>query len=294
MLVCKGLKNITVIGLGLLGGSLGLAIDSVLPHVRRLGWSHRKQTRDKALSLDTVDEVFDELADSVKDADLVILASPIGTFSEQFKVIAPVLKPGAVITDVGSTKVLPVRWARQSLSREVHFVGSHPMAGSEQQGVDYARADLFQDANCILTPTPKSSPEAVALLWEFWELLGMRVSEMTPSIHDRVVGNISHLPHVLAMALINISMPDQTLFCGKGFLDTTRIASGPANVWRDILMANADNTAKGIDKLISELVAVQTVLKERKSESIYQMLEVARIKRDHLVEQKMKRKELPT
>ena len=288
----KELGSISIIGLGLLGGSLGLAVNRVYPHLRRIGYSHRQVTRSRAMEAGVVDETFASVAQAVRDVDMVVLASPIGTFEQLMREMSGVLKEGSLVTDVGSTKVLPSRWARKILAGRVEFVGSHPMAGSEQRGVDFARADLFDDSYCIITPTKKSKKKTVKFLHRFWSELGMRVSEMGPAQHDRVLARISHLPHVLAMSLVNCSDSDQMLLCGKGFLDTTRIASGSPEVWRDILMGNASNTASAIGKLIKELTRSQKALEVENDKAILKLLTDAQTKRNELIEKKLKRKEL--
>ena len=145
------LRKITVIGLGLLGGSVGLAVSQSLSGVKTAGFSHRASTRAKARRLKVVDEVFDDIKASVKDADLVILATPIGNFEDTFRQIADALPAGCIVTDVGSTKLMPHHWAAKCLPKNVHYVGSHPIAGSEQRGVEFCRDDLFYKALCILT-----------------------------------------------------------------------------------------------------------------------------------------------
>jgi len=293
MLKLKDLDNITIVGLGLLGGSLGLAVERTFPHIKRRGYSHRPVTRKKALEAEVVDEVFPDLADAVRDAQLVILATPIGTFPELMEQMAPHLKLGAIVTDVGSTKVLPARWAEELLPYRIYYLGSHPMAGSEQRGVDFARADLFDGAYCILTPSEKTATTTARFLEGFWRKIGMHTSRMTPDQHDRVLARISHLPHVLAMALVNCSDLDELLYCGKGFLDSTRIASGPSIMWRDILLGNAEPTCDALDRLIHELTRVHEALKNGEEGTIHKKLNAARRKRNRLVEMKLMRKELP-
>ncbi len=291
----KDLENVAIIGLGLLGGSLGLALQRAFPKVKRYGYSHREVTRNRAYENGTVDVCCDTLEQVVSEADFIILASPIGTFEDILKVIAPHVKKGALVTDVGSTKVDPVRWGRKYLPKYAEFLGSHPMAGSEQRGVDFAKADLFEGAHCILTPTKSNKDESLEFLKEFWSAIGMVVGPvMTPRKHDNVVAMISHLPHVLAMSMVNISDSEDILLCGKGFLDTTRIASGPSSIWRDILMANSANTEKAVGKLIKELTRVQKVLRDENDKAIVKKLDQARIKRDELVKRKLQRKELPS
>ncbi len=176
----KHLRKITVIGLGLLGGSVGLAVSRALTGVKTAGFSHRASTRAKARRLKVVDEVFDDIKASVKDADLVILATPIGNFEETFRQIADALPAGCIVTDVGSTKIMPHRWADKCLPKNVHYVGSHPIAGSEQRGVEFSRDDLFYKALCILTTTKTTDKRSLRIVKEFWSALGCFVKIMTP------------------------------------------------------------------------------------------------------------------
>ena len=287
------LQTVTVVGLGLLGGSAGMSLSRTCPGIKRIGYSHRDVTRRRGLSLGVVDETCNTIAQAVKSAQLVILASPIGTFESLMQEMAPHLPAGCIVTDVGSTKVLPARWARQHLPKRAEFLGSHPMAGSEQRGVEYSRADLLDGAQCIIAPTAATKPATTRLLSTFWETLGMRICRMSPVKHDRVLSRISHLPHVLATALVNCSDPEQMLLCGKGFLDTTRIASGPPGVWHDILMANAANTDAAIEKLIKELRRLQKALKNENGREVTNLLASAQQKRNDLIAKKLKRKELP-
>jgi prephenate dehydrogenase len=290
----NNLDSVAIVGLGLLGGSLGLALQRSFPHIKRLGYSHRASTRQKALSSGTVDSACGKLQDAVNSAELVILASPIGTFGPLMQEMADHLPDGCIVTDVGSTKALPVRLARKYLPGRVEFVGSHPIAGSEQRGVDFARADLFDNANCLITPTAKTTANAKRFITSFWQKLGMRTRTMNPAEHDRLLAQISHLPHVVATALVNCTQKEDMVWCGKGYLDTTRIASGPSNVWRDILVANADQSEKAIGRFIRELTRIQEFIRKNKEEKIQELLERARQQRDHLVKKKLQRKELPS
>jgi prephenate dehydrogenase len=228
----------------------------------------------------------------VTGADVVILATPIFTFEEIFRAITSSLPAGCIVTDVGSAKVLPHRWAAKHLPKSVHYVGSHPIAGSEQRGVEYARDDLFERAMCILTATKATNVDALGTLREFWSALGCLVKVMTPKQHDRILAKVSHLPHVAAAALINANKADELRFAGKGFMDTTRIASGPAGIWRDVLLANADNLDKGIDGLVSELLRIKVAIKEQDEKRIERLLQAARDKRDALLKHKLKKGEL--
>jgi prephenate dehydrogenase len=288
----KELRQITVIGLGLLGGSLTRAVSQSFARVKTIGFTHRPATREKARQLAVADKVVDNISEAVSSADLVVLATPIHVFEQTFIQIADSLPVGCIVTDVGSTKILPHRWAEAHLPKTVHYVGSHPIAGSEQRGVEFARDDLFYQANCILTKTEDTNTAAVNTLKEFWSRLGCSVTVMTPVQHDEILANISHLPHIMAAALINITRPEQLRLAGKGFIDASRIASGPANIWADIFLTNADNTSKGIDTIITELRKIQKALKAGDQKQVEKLLETARNKRDTMIKYKMSKKEL--
>jgi len=275
-----------------LGGSISLAVLRSFAGIKTVGYTHRAVTRRRARELAVASEIVDDITESVSGADLVILATPIRTFGKIFGVIAGVLPRGCIVTDVGSTKVLPHRWAAKRLPRTVHYVGSHPIAGSEQRGVEFARDDLFDQATCILTTTRTTNKRAVQTLKKFWSELGCSVKLMRPADHDIIFANVSHLPHIAAAALINASSGKELKFAGTGFMDTSRIASGPANIWADVLLTNSNNTTKGIDKIIAELLKLKKAIKSGDEKQIEKLLEAARIKRAALVKQKIKKKEL--
>lgn len=288
----KDLKQITVVGLGLLGGSITLSVLRSLPRVKIVGHSHRPTTRQKAREKAIATQIIDDLRQSVIDSDLVILATPICNFEEIFGIISKELRTDCIVTDVGSTKVLPHRWAAKKLPKSVHYVGSHPIAGSEQRGIEYARDDLFEKASCILTTTKKTNRRAVQILDDFWSSLGCIVKIMAPSDHDKIFANVSHLPHILATALINASSSEELKFAGKGFIDTSRIASGPANIWADVLLTNAENSTRSIDKIIGELEKLKKAVANKDRKKIEELLSSARKKRRTLINYKIKRKEL--
>jgi prephenate dehydrogenase len=234
------------------------------------------------------------LKTAVANADLVVLATPIFTFEKYFTDLSQFVRNDCIVTDVGSTKVLPHVWAEKRLTGHIRYVGSHPVAGSEQRGVEFARDDLFDQARCILTTTPVTNRDAVEALKSFWSMLGCSVQVMSPAEHDRVFANISHLPHVMAAGLVNASDEDEMMFAGKGFLDSTRIASGPPTVWTDVLLANRENIAHGIDRAMAELSKLRAAIRSGKRQQIEELLETARRKRAALVKYKIRKKELPS
>ena len=292
VLILEELRQITVIGLGLLGGSITLAVSRFFPGVKTVGYTHRLATRRKAKRLAIADEVVDDIKTSVSGANLVILATPIYTFEKIFGTISNVLPSHCIVTDVGSTKLLPHRWAARQLPKTIRYVGSHPIAGSEQRGIEFAGDDLFDQTTCILTTTKGTDRQAVETLKRFWSGLGCSVKLMEPAEHDRVFAAISHLPHIVAAALINANTSETLKFAGKGFIDTSRIASGPANIWTDVLLTNAKNSIKGIDKIIAELTKLKKAIKAEDKKQIENLLEAARSKRAALINYKVKNKEI--
>ncbi len=288
----KDLEKISVIGMGLLGSSVTLAIGRAFPRIEVVGFSHRAATREKARQMQVADVIEETLQGSVDQADLVILATPIRTFEAYFEQMQPCLKDGCMVTDVGSTKELPHRWAGRIFGNRVFYAGSHPIAGSEKRGVEYARDDLLFGARCIVTKTGGTNASTVKTLERFWTKLGCRVQVMSPQKHDRIFGHISHLPHLTAAALVNANLTETLKFAGKGFIDTSRVASGPANIWTDILLTNAENTAEGIDRLIAELGQLKTAILKKDEKRIQMLLEKARTRREAMIAYKIKQKEL--
>lgn len=288
----KDLRNIAVVGLGLLGGSIALAVRQRARGTTVIGYSHRASTRVKARELGVADQVSDDLTGCVSNADLVILATPLFTFDRYFAKLSELVPGACVITEVGSAKLLPHRWAESRLDRRIRYVGSHPVVGSEKRGLEFARDDLFDQACCVLTTTHNTDHSAVEALKEFWSTLGCIMQIMSPAEHDRVFANVSHLPHVIAAGLVNASDRGDMKFASKGFLDSTRIASGPATIWTDVLLANRENIARGINRVIVELSKLQRAIKNGKREEIRQLLDDAGKRRAALVKYKIRKKEL--
>jgi len=281
-------RQVTILGVGLLGGSIGLALRSAAPGCRIVGYGHRRQSLDKAREIGLVDAAELDPAAAVAGSDLVVLCTPVATFEQLLGHIAPALSPQALVTDVGSTKRSVVRSAESLLPKTVESVGSHPIAGSEKRGVDFSRADLFSNQLCILTPTAKTSREALRHIEQFWTLLGMRIARLSPRDHDRLLADVSHLPHLLAAALVAMQKDAALDLCGKGFLDTTRIAGGDGGLWRDILLDNADNLRAGLARLRSQLSAVEKMLNAKSGDALRDWLDAAADRRQRLLEKKLK------
>jgi prephenate dehydrogenase len=286
------LKKVSVIGMGLLGTSVTLSAKRELPGTKIVGYSHRGETRDKARQYEVANQIADSLEQAVKEADVVILATPIKTFQDYFKQCASLIKNGCIVTDVGSTKLLSHKWAAKYLPKTSFYVGSHPIAGSEKRGLEFARDDLLVNAKCILTRVPKTDNQSVEILTHFWSKLGCRVEIMTPAVHDRIFGMVSHLPHIAAAAMVNSNTTNEMRFAGKGFIDTTRVASGPPNIWTDIVMTNPKTCVRGIEKLITQLRLIQSAVEAGDQEKIEHLLSKKSKKRGELIQYKIDQKEL--
>jgi prephenate dehydrogenase len=281
-------NRLSIIGVGLLGGSLGLAVRSAGIPYQIIGYAHRDSTRQRALEIGAIEEACSSIQQAVAGADLVVLCTPVGLFGQNLAEMAEHLKPGSIVTDVGSTKRSVLRDAERLLPGHTRFVASHPLAGSEKRGVEFARADLFRGARCIVTPTDRTDPQALASVEGLWKALGMSVSRMSAEEHDRLVCDISHLPHALAAMLVAMQDEPALLLAGKGFLDTTRIASGDGGLWRDILLDNSDNLRASIEQFRDELDRLLERLGPGKGEQLKAWLDAAADRRERLAQFKLR------
>jgi prephenate dehydrogenase len=189
---------------------------------------------------------------------------------------------------VGSTKRSIVRWADSILDKKVNFVASHPIAGSDRRGVEFARADLFKNHLCIVTPTSTTRATALKAIGSFWKMLGMRVAQLSADEHDRLLADVSHLPHLLAAALVAMQDEPALRLCGQGFLDATRIAGGDGGLWRDILLDNADNLRGGMTRFQAEVSRVMNMLESGEPDALRNWLSAAAQRRQILVDQKLR------
>lgn len=275
-------KRITIIGLGLIGGSLGLAIKHKRLAKKVVGVSRRRTTILRALSIGAVDSVTLDLKKGVEDSDLIILTVPVLKIMDLAGHIAPALKKGAIVIDAGSTKSEIVKNIESILSGSRDFVGSHPLAGSELSGVIHARHDLFKGAYCILTKTNRTNKKALGKVKRFWRALSMKVEVMSPEKHDKCVSRLSHLPHAVAVALSNASSKEDLRLAAGGFKDTTRIAAGSPELWKDIFITNKKNIAADIRILKKELSKIEAALKKGSSSELLRLFNKAKALRDSL------------
>lgn len=276
----RRIRHVTIIGVGLLGGSAGLAIRANDPAVRIAGVGRRRASLDAALSAGTIDTAHLDPTEAVSDSDLVILATPVGAFEKHLRAIAPHLKKEVIVTDVGSTKAAVVRAAERILGKGGPFVGSHPMAGSEHKGVAFARADLFVGATCIITPTAHTPPALTDRVDRLWKNLQMRTLRMTPTQHDRTTARVSHLPHVLASLLMILPAKADLAAAATGFHDATRLAGGDPEMWRDILMTNRKAILSSIDAFDESLMQLRDLLELSDAPGIEKFLAAAKRRRE--------------
>lgn len=275
-------RKLTIIGAGLLGGSIGLAARQRKTAHRVALWARRPEAADEAWRVGAGDEATTDLSKAVRDAELVVLATPIGAMEGLAQQFRPSLAPGCVVTDVGSVKYPVVAALSELLPR---FVGSHPMAGSEQSGIEAARADLFEKAVCIVTPTATTDAAAVQTVYEFWKALGCAVRTLSPLEHDELVARLSHLPHLVAAAVVNLVCQNGARpleFAGPGFKDFTRIASGPPEMWTEICQQNRDEIRRALESLIEELSRTRAMLENNDTVELKAMLKRAKHFRDEL------------
>ncbi|MDB6155170.1 MAG: Prephenate dehydrogenase [Chthoniobacteraceae bacterium] len=277
------MNKVAILGPGLLGGSIALALRARGIFVSV--WARRQGSADEAMEGGFADEASTSLAQVVREAEIVVLCTPIEAMPALARELVALLPAGCVITDVGSVKATVVT-ALTAIFDRAHFVGSHPMAGSEQTGMKAARADLFSGTVCIVTPNADSNPAAVALVSSFWEMLGCDVRELTPEMHDAHVAMISHFPHLLAASLVDMiseQNPAALEFCGPGFRDTTRVASGSPALWTGILLSNRDALRKSTEAMIEKLREILTLLDSQYPDQVmHEFLTQSKALRDSL------------
>jgi prephenate dehydrogenase len=279
-------RRLAVVGVGLIGGSCALALKRAGAVDRVVGIGRGRANLEQAFALGVVDEIADDLATGVADADAVLVTTPVGQMPRVFDVLREVLPPDAVVTDGGSTKRDVVAAARASLgARLSRFVPAHPIAGAERSGAAAARADLFDDRHVVVTPLAESDADAVDRVRALWLACRARVSQLTPERHDAVFAAVSHLPHALAYALVHMiagRADAGTLFgfAAGGFRDFTRIASSSPEMWRDICFANRDALLTELDAYTATLADLRALLVAGDGVGLEQLFGTARDARD--------------
>lgn len=276
-------SRIALIGIGLIGSSLAHVIRKKKLAGEITGYARSEVTRAKALELGLVDQIYTTAADAVAGADLVILCSPVGTYGELAAEIAPVLKPGAILTDVGSVKGAVVKDMLPHVPAGVHFIPGHPIAGTEQSGPESGFAELFINRWCILTPLPESDSAAVERLADFWRACGSNVEMMTPEHHDLVLAITSHLPHLIAYNIVStaadleeVTSSEVIKYSAGGFRDFTRIAASDPTMWRDVFLNNKDAVLEMLGRFSEDLSVLQRAIRWGDGETLFNLFSRSR------------------
>jgi len=278
----------TIIGVGLIGGSLGMILRRKGLASSVIGVGRRIENLKTAVELGAIDRYVVDPKEGVRDADLVVLATPVDTYNRHLKEWAACLKPGAIVTDVGSVKGKLVEQSERAMPASVHFVGAHPIAGKEKTGVAAGSENLFTGARCILTPTKTTDQEALEQVRNLWQETGSIVMTMDPHLHDKILGAVSHLPHVAAFALMNalidiraqVPSLDFAGHSGGGLRDTTRIAASSPEMWRDIFLWNRDNLTAFIETYERSLGELKQLIRTGDAAGIEKVLERAKQERE--------------
>lgn len=279
-------RKVTLVGVGLLGGSLGLALRKRALATEVCGYVRRDSSIAECIQAGAVHQATTNLAQAVTGADLIVLCTPLFQMTELALAMSEHVQSGALVTDVGSVKAALVAELEPIFgARRATFIGSHPMAGSEKTGVSAARADLFQNAACAVTPTAASPGPKVEEVEALWHSVGGRVLRLPPQLHDELVSRSSHLPHVIAAQLAAFVLDpqlgaEQGKLCATGFRDTTRIASGSPEMWRDIVQMNRAHLLKALDQFSTNLNQVRTLLAQNDPAAIENFFRQAKTLRD--------------
>ena len=284
-------KRIALIGFGLIGGSIARAARAQGLVGDIVTTARSAMTRARVAELGVVDSVVETNAEAVRDADLVILCIPVGACGPVAQEIAAHLKPGAVVSDVGSVKGAVVRDMAPHLPASAHFVPAHPVAGTENSGPDSGFAELFINRWCILTPPEGTDPDAVAKLGAFWAAMGAKVEVMTPDHHDLVLAITSHLPHLIAYTIVGtadelakVTSSEVIKFSAGGFRDFTRIAASDPTMWRDVFLANKDAVLEMLGTFTEDLSKLTRAIRRGDGEALFEHFTRTRAIRRGIVE----------
>ena len=284
-------ERVAIIGIGLIGSSLAHVMrrEKIATHIA--GHAKSAATRATAVKLGLVDSMHETASGAARDADLVIMCVPVGACGEIAAEIMGVLKPGAILTDVGSVKSAIVRDVLPHLAPGIHFIPGHPVAGTEQSGPTSGFAELFERRWCILTPLPDSDPAAVARLEKFWRSCGSDVELMTPEHHDMVLAITSHLPHLIAYNIVgtaadleDVTDSEVIKYSASGFRDFTRIAASDPTMWRDVFLNNREAVLEMLGRFSEDLSVLQRAIRFSDGEALFNLFTRARGVRRKIIE----------
>lgn len=278
-------EKAAIIGVGLIGGSLGLALKKRGLCGKVAGASRSRASVEDSIRFGAIDEAAHDVIEAVTGADLVAVCTPVGSVAGIVAEIQSSFEEQCLITDVGSTKRTIVEAVNELPRASLRFVGSHPLAGSEKKGVRHASADLFEEATVFVTPGEQTEQEVTAAVKQLWTDLGGQVVEVTPEIHDRILARTSHLPHIAASLLVaglRALDAENTGFVGKGFLDTTRIAASDPEMWTDICLNNFEEIREAMAILRNDLDEFDVYLSEGNYEKLFEFFRSVKVVRDSL------------
>ena len=284
-------KKVCIIGLGLIGGSIGLAMKRSKISNQIIGFARSNSTLKRAIELGLVDKVKDNLEDAVNDCDLIILATPLSTFKKLVAEMSPFLKKDCIITDTGSAKLSVIEDLRGILPNNVEFIPGHPIAGTEESGPDAGFAELFDNRWCILTPTEENSSNAIDLIKEFWESIGSKVEIMDPLHHDKVLAITSHIPHLIAFNIVgtannlaNVTEKEVVKYSAGGFRDFTRIAASDPKMWSDIFTYNSEAVLEMLELFSNDLAKLKAAVIKKDSDLLFSNFEKTREVRKNIID----------
>src|SRR5262245_28228676 len=285
-------NRLVIVGVGLIGGSLGLAARARGLVGEVIGFGRTEANLRVALERGIIDAYTFDPAEAARGTDLLLLAVPVEATSPTAEKFMPFLQPGCIITDAGSTKEQVVTTLEQLLPPTLPFVGAHPIAGTEHAGAAAALATLFERRLCVLTPTPRTDPTALARVRALWEGVGMRVEEMDVVTHDQVLARVSHLPHLIAFSVMNamcktpISGVDLLTYAGSAFADLTRVAASPVEMWRDICLSNRDALVAALTEFETALAQMKASIANNDKASLSTAMDQARTERQRLTKRR--------
>ena len=284
-------NKVCIIGLGLIGGSIGLSLKRLNSSSQVVGYAKTKSTLKRAVERGLVDKVEENLINAVNDADFVILATPLSMFKSIIGEISPFLKEGCIISDTGSAKLSVIKELKNIIPGNIEFVPGHPIAGTEESGPDSGFAELFDNRWCILTPTEDNTSNAIHLVKKFWESLGSKVEIMEPSHHDKVLAITSHIPHLIAFNIVgtannlaNVTEKEVVKYSAGGFRDFTRIAASDPKMWSDIFTYNSEAVLEMLELFSNDLAKLKDAVKKKDSDFLFSNFEKTRAVRKNIID----------
>jgi cyclohexadieny/prephenate dehydrogenase len=283
-------KHIALVGLGLIASSISLSLRRCNNSIKITGTSRSAETRAKAIDL-KICEVCENVIDAVNGADLVILCVPVGAMTSVAKEIAPFLKPGVTLTDVGSVKVDVIKNILPILPKHVDFIPAHPLAGTENSGPESGFSTLFDNRWCLLTPLKGTSEESIDRLRSLWETLGAKVDTMTPEHHDLVLAVTSHVPHLIAYTMVgvaddlaSVTKSEVINYSAAGFRDFTRLAASDPTMWRDVFLNNKEASLEILGRFTEELFSLQSAVRRGDGDFLFDYFTRTRLVRRSIVD----------